>query len=93
MNDDLRQKREKEAQHVYLRIKRLTNWRDAKIRFWLDQANPLLGMVTPIWMIQQGKVAKLLAMIDIAEQDNALYRAQYGSATKKKPPDDVQKDG
>lgn len=72
------------AKRVYDNVQRLTGWRDEKVRFWMEQANPLLGMVTPIWMIQHGKGDRLAKFIAEAEQSNAMYRAQYGSRDGKK---------
>lgn len=75
---------EKDAQRIYKRVERLTGWRDEKIRFWLDQQNPLLGMVTPIWLIQHGRVQVLDRFIDRAQGDQAVYQAQYGSKQRPK---------
>lgn len=71
---------ELKAREIYERIEKLTGWRDAKIRLWLQLPNPLLGNVPPEWMIMNGRVERLESFISNAEDYSAEYTDEQRGA-------------
>jgi hypothetical protein len=58
---------EETAKKLFDRVERLTGWREPKVRLWFELANPLLGNVSPEWMILNGKAERLEKFIKDAE--------------------------
>lgn len=55
------------ARVLFDRVTRLTKWREAKVRLWFTLPNPLLGNVSPEWMILNDRAMRLSKFIDDAE--------------------------
>ena len=58
---------EEVAQKLFDRVTALTEWREVKVRLWFQLQNPLLGNVSPEWMIMNGKADRLEKFIKDAE--------------------------
>ena len=55
------------ARKLFDRVSKLTEWREVKVRLWFQTSNPLLGNVSPEWMIMNGNAARLEKFISDAE--------------------------
>lgn len=64
---------ETKARELFDRVTELTEWREPKVRLWFQLANPLLGNVSPEWMILNGNADRLEVFIKEAEADRAEY--------------------
>lgn len=58
---------EAEARRLFDRVTALTEWREAKVRMWFQTNNPLLGNVSPEFMIMNGNAERLEKFIKDAE--------------------------
>jgi hypothetical protein len=43
-----------------------------KVRLWFSTANPLLGGVSPMWMLEHGREEKLRRFIDLSVGENEM---------------------
>ena len=59
------------ARKLFDRVAKLTEWREVIVRLWFQTANPLLGNVSPEWMIMNNRADRLSKFIDDAEYFNA----------------------
>ena len=50
------------------RVKALLNGDSEKARLWFRTENPMLGGVSPDWMLKNGKAMRLRQFIDEAEK-------------------------
>lgn len=58
---------EEKARELFNRVSALTGWREAKVRLWFQLPNPLLGEVSPEWMMLNDKADRLERFISEAE--------------------------
>lgn len=65
--DNYKHPAEEKARELFNRVTDLTGWREGKVRFWFQQQNPLLGMVSPEWMLMNDKGDRLEKFIAEAE--------------------------
>lgn len=65
--DNYRHPLEDKARELFDRVTALTGWREAKVRLWFQLQNPLLGNVSPEWMLLNGKADRLERFISEAE--------------------------
>ena len=73
--------RETRARAIYNRVLALTGWREDKVRLWFQLPNPLLGNVSPEFMIMVSdeRCKRLEKFIGEAEQLNdELTGEQHG---------------
>lgn len=61
---------EVKARELFDRVTALTGWREVKVRLWFQLSNPLLGNVSPEWMIMNLRAERLERFIDEAEELN-----------------------
>lgn len=64
---------EAKARELFNLVSDLTGWREAKVRLWFTLANPLLGEVSPEWMIMNGRSERLEKFIREAIDARAEY--------------------
>lgn len=71
---------EQRAQAIYDRLAKLTGWREGKIRLWFQLPNPMLGNVSPEFMIMAGedRCARLEKFITEAEELEKDWRERAG---------------
>lgn len=69
---------EAKAREIFDRVSRLTGWREAKVRLFFQTPNPMLGNVSPEWMIMNGRAERLERFVSEAEADSEYYQSQYG---------------
>ena len=58
---------EAKARELFNRVSDLTGWREAKVRLWFQLQNPLLGMVSPEFMLMNDRGDRLEKFIEEAE--------------------------
>jgi predicted ATP-dependent serine protease len=66
--DNYQHPNEAQARALFTRIQRLTGWREAKVRLWFQLQNPLLGNVSPEWMLMNGRGDRLEKFVREAEE-------------------------
>lgn len=64
---------EAKARELFDRVSKLTGWREVKVRHWFQQGNPLLGNVSPEWMLMNDNAKRLEKFIAEAEESSAEY--------------------
>lgn len=66
---------EETAQKLFDRVMTLTGWREEKVKLWFELENPMLGGVSPEWMIMHDRAERLEKFIKDAE----FYKVEYSS--------------
>ena len=65
---------ETKARELFNLVTELTNWREEKVRLWFSLPNPLLGEVSPEWMLMHERSERLEKFIREAIDHNQEYR-------------------
>ena len=72
---------EKEARRLFNEVTELTGWRESKVKLWFQLQNPLLGNVSPEWMLLnlgQDGADRLDKFIKEAKEASTEYRGDDG---------------
>lgn len=59
------------ARALFDRVQALTGWREVKVRLWFQLQNPLLGNVSPEYMLMNDRAQRLEKFIAEAEELSA----------------------
>jgi len=71
--ENYRHEMEDKAREIFNNVSDLTGWRESKVRLWFQLANPLLGEVSPEWMIMNGRSERLEKFIAEARDHRDEY--------------------
>lgn len=55
-------------QPLFARVRKLMDWDAEKTSLWFRTPNPMLGGVTPDWMLEHDRAMRLRQFIDEAEK-------------------------
>jgi hypothetical protein len=59
---------ETKARELFNLVLELTSWREEKVRLWFSLPNPLLGEVSPEWMMMNERSERLERFIRVYER-------------------------